>query len=125
MSEKESLAPKRPEPPPTSPLADQTLYHDSTQTPRARLLQICFVALVTIMVLISIILSIVQGVKNGSYGGIYFMLGICLIGFVAVEIILIRFIRKEELPREKMWFLYFVGGCVILECIFTDVLLFD
>ena len=35
MSEKESLAPKRPEPPPSSPLADQTLYHDSTQTPRA------------------------------------------------------------------------------------------
>ena len=35
------------------------------------------------------------------------------------------FIRKEELPREKMWFLYFVGGCVILECIFTDVLLYN
>ena len=53
------------------------------------------------------------------------MLGLCLVGFVAIEIILIRFIRTEELPREKLWFLYFVGGCVILECIFTDVALYN
>ena len=37
----------------------------------------------------------------------------------------IRLIRTEELPREKLWFLYFVGGCVILECIFTDVALYN
>lgn len=53
------------------------------------------------------------------------MLGISLVGFVVLEIILIVFIRRGELPEGKTWFLYFVGACVILESIFTDVLLFD
>lgn len=125
MSEKDALAPKRPEPPPVSTIPDQVLYHDSTQTPRARCLQILFVLLVVIMVLVCIILSIVQGVKNGSYGGIYFMLGLSLCGFVAIEIILVVFIRRDHLDRGKLWFLYFVGGVVILESIFTDVLLYQ
>lgn len=38
---------------------------------------------------VCLILSIVQGVKKGSYGGIYFMLGASLLGFVAIEIILV------------------------------------
>lgn len=37
----------------------------------------------------------------------------------------IVFIRKGDLPKEKTWFLYFVGGCVIMEAIFTDILLFQ
>ncbi|XP_052070366.1 uncharacterized protein LOC127709062 isoform X2 [Mytilus californianus] len=47
--------------------------------------------------------------------------------FVALVVIMvgILFIRKGELPTEKTWFLYFVGGCVILESIFTDVLLYQ
>lgn len=125
MSEKDALAPKRPEPPPQSTIPDQVLYHDSTQTPRARLAQICFVLLVAVTVFVCVILSIVQGIKNGSYGAIYFMLGVSLAGFVAVEIILVIFIRRDHLDRSKLWFLYFVGGIVILESIFTDVLLYD
>ena len=35
------------------------------------------------------------------------------------------FIRKGELAAGKAWFLYFVGACVILESIFTDVLLYQ
>lgn len=124
MSEKDALAPKRPDVAPASSIPDQVLYHDSTQTPTARRSQVLFVALVAIAVLICIILSIVQGVKNGSYGAIYFMLGLSLIGFVAVEIILVLFIRRDHLDRGKIWFLYFVGGVVILESIFTDILLY-
>lgn len=124
MSERQAIAPKRPEAAPVSSIPDQVLYHDSTQTPKARFLQILFVALVVIMVLVCVILSIVQGVKNGSYGAIYFMLGLSLVGFVAVEIILVIFIRRDHLDRGKLWFLYFVGGIVILESIFTDILLF-
>ncbi|XP_045212333.1 uncharacterized protein LOC123563547 isoform X2 [Mercenaria mercenaria] len=108
MSEKDALAPKRPEVAPASSIPDQVLYHDSTQTPRA----------------VCIVLSIVQGVKNGSYGAIYFMLGLSLIGFVAVEVILVVFIRRDHLDRGKLWFLYFVGGIVILESVFTDILLY-
>ncbi|KAL3877796.1 hypothetical protein ACJMK2_035446 [Sinanodonta woodiana] len=101
------------------------LYHDSTQTPRARLLQVCFVVLVVLMVAITLSLSIYRGINLGEYGGLYFMLGVSLMGYVVTTIILVLFVRKGELPREKTWFLYFVGGCVILEAIFTDVLLFQ
>ncbi|CAH1794319.1 unnamed protein product [Owenia fusiformis] len=94
------------------PAPDSTsapLFHDSSQSPTA----------------ISIGLSIYRGAVTGVNNGLYFMLGISLIGFVVIEIFLIRFIRNEDLPKEKSWFLYFVGACVILEAIFTNVLLFD
>ncbi|XP_062613355.1 uncharacterized protein LOC134275130 [Saccostrea cucullata] len=74
---------------------------------------------------ISIILSMVRGTELGTYGGGHFMLGITLIGFVVLEIFMIVFIRRGDLPKEKTWFLYFVGGCVILEAIFTDILLYQ
>ena len=32
--------------------------------------------------------------------------------------------KTGELPTEKLWFLYFVGICIFLEAIFTDVLLY-
>ncbi|XP_048758965.1 uncharacterized protein LOC125668673 [Ostrea edulis] len=99
------------------------IYYE--QTPATRCLQVGFVALVVIMVIISIILSMVRGTDLGTYGGGHFMLGISLIGFVVLEICMIVFIRRGDLPKEKTWFLYFVGGCVILEAIFTDILLFQ
>ncbi|CAC5373158.1 unnamed protein product [Mytilus coruscus] len=101
---------------------ENALYYGNNLSPTSRRLQILFVALVVIMVGITIGLSMDQGFKHGAN---YFMLGISLIGFVVIEIILILFIRKGELPTEKTWFLYFVGGCVILESIFTDVLLYQ
>ncbi|CAH1794318.1 unnamed protein product [Owenia fusiformis] len=110
------------------PAPDSTsapLFHDSSQSPTAKRLQYAFVGIVVIMVLISIGLSIYRGAVTGVNNGLYFMLGISLIGFVVIEIFLIRFIRNEDLPKEKSWFLYFVGACVILEAIFTNVLLFD
>lgn len=99
------------------------IYYE--QSPASKCLQVCFVALVVIMVAISIILSVVRGIELGAYGGGHLMLGISLIGFVVVEICMIVYIRKGDLPKEKTWFLYFVGGCVIMEAIFTDILLFQ
>ncbi|XP_033101046.1 uncharacterized protein LOC117104338 [Anneissia japonica] len=84
-----------------------------------------FVGVVTISVLISIILSIVQGAKTKSHGFIFFLLGLSLIGFVAIELFLIRFIKSGDLHESKTWFLYIVGGCAMLESIFTDVLLYQ
>jgi len=47
------------------------------------------------------ILSIVQGVKNGSYGAIYFMLGLSLMGFVAIEIILVGAAKRRA--SQSIW----------------------
>ncbi|KAL4239583.1 hypothetical protein ACF0H5_000394 [Mactra antiquata] len=123
MSERAALQPKRPEEAKGSSIPDQVIYHDSSQTPMMRMAQMMWVGAVIIMVLVCLILSIVQGIKKES--GICFALGLSLIGFVAIEIILIFFIRRDHLDGNKSWFLYFVGGVVILESIFTDILLFQ
>jgi len=36
----------------------------------------------------------------------------------------ILFIRNGDLAVEKTWFLYAAGGCIVIECIFTNILLF-
>ncbi|CAG5118130.1 unnamed protein product [Candidula unifasciata] len=123
------LSGSRPSPPAppdfTSTSSTDAVYHDSSQTPTARLIQVLFVALVVVMVLLSISLSIYRGIDTAVEGGKYLMLGISLAGFVAVQILMINFTRRGDLPRGKTWFLYFVGVCVILEAIFVDVLLFQ
>ncbi|XP_076074038.1 uncharacterized protein LOC143045435 [Mytilus galloprovincialis] len=120
MTDKSPILPKSPDS--AGNPQENALYYGNNLSPNSRRLQILFVSLVVIMVGINIGLSMDQGIKHGAN---YFMLGISLIGFVVIEIILILFIRKGELPPEKTWFLYFVGGCVILESIFTDVLLYQ
>ncbi|CAL1534227.1 unnamed protein product [Lymnaea stagnalis] len=121
----------RPTPPPSASSPDVTgvtgdaVYHDSAQSPRSRLIQVLFVGLVVVMALVSISLSIYRGADVSENGGMYFMLGISLIGFAIVEIIMIIFTRRGDLPKGKTWFLYFVGFCVMLESIFTDVLVFQ
>ncbi|XP_033755524.1 uncharacterized protein LOC117338327 [Pecten maximus] len=109
----------------TTSTEDNAVYHDKWQGPRARALQIVFVVLIIIMVMVCVVLAIYRGIVVGENGGLYFMLGVCLVGYVILEIILIIFIRQGELPKEKTWFLYFLGMCVILEAIFTDILLYN
>ncbi|GAB1602930.1 uncharacterized protein LOC115211943 [Argonauta hians] len=98
-------------------------YYDSDMG-RTKMAQVLFVGTLIIMVFITISLSIYQGVHQSENGALNFMLGLSLIGFVAVELLMVKFIQNGDLSREKTWFLYFVGGCVFLEAIFTDVLLF-
>ncbi|KAI8793886.1 hypothetical protein BgiMline_005756 [Biomphalaria glabrata] len=123
------LSGSRPTAPPpvanSSEVTDEAVYHDSAQSPTSRFLQILFVGLVVVMVLVSISLSIYRGSDVKENGGMYFMLAISLVGFALVEIIMIIFTRRGDLPKGKTWFLYFVGFCIMLESIFTDVLVFD
>ncbi|GFS04754.1 hypothetical protein ElyMa_002919500 [Elysia marginata] len=77
------------------------------------------------MVVITLSLSIYRSIDVEDNGGMYFMLGVCLLGFVIIEVLMIVFTRRGDLPKGKTWFLYFVGVCVIFEAIFTDVLLFQ
>lgn len=98
------------------------IYYDTQQTPTARLLQLSFMVIVVIMVLISFILSIYRCVLQRD--GLYILLGLGLVGFLIVNCVLILFIRYGDLSPEKSPFLYFVGGCIIIEAILTSVLLF-
>ncbi|KAL8604199.1 hypothetical protein ACOMHN_014767 [Nucella lapillus] len=122
-SERDAIVPKSPETGPAT-TSNAALYHDSSQSPQARMCQLLFVGLVVIMVLITISLSIYRGLDVSENGFMYFLLGVNLIGFAVLEIIMIIFVRRGDLPKGKTWFLYFVGGAVILEAIFTDVALF-
>ena len=49
---------------------------------------------------------------------------VCVCVCVCVRARQIIFVRHGDLPKGKIWFLYFVGGAVILESIFTNVALF-
>ncbi|KAK2154436.1 hypothetical protein LSH36_269g10006 [Paralvinella palmiformis] len=97
-------------------------FEERRQDPVARLLQLAFVVVVIIMVLLSLVLSFVQAAK---VEGLYAMLGLSLLGLTVIVIILAKFIKSGDLPQEKSWFLYVTGGCILLESIFTDVLLYQ
>merc|ERR1712154_597327 len=104
------------------------LFHDSSQSPLARIIQLVFVIVTSLMVALTLIFSIYRAVKvtgEDGNGGVYFLLGLSLQGLVALEVIMVFFLRYGDLPADKMWFLYFVGGCIVLEAVFTDVLLFQ
>ncbi|XP_019620083.1 PREDICTED: uncharacterized protein LOC109466752 [Branchiostoma belcheri] len=110
-----------PEPPPKENAA---LYYDSTQTPVQRYLQISFVAMVVIMVLVSLVLSLYRGITYHYNGALYLLLGICMLGLAGLEVLLIYIIRKGDFPKEKTWFLFFMGFCILLQGVFTDILVF-
>nr|XP_054773657.1 uncharacterized protein LOC129281770 [Lytechinus pictus] len=98
------------------------MYHDSTQSPRAKCILYSFVGVIIINVLIALILCFYQGARTKRDGFLYFLMACCLIGLVAAEIILIPMLRRGDLVKEKSWFLYFFGFCILLESIFTDIL---
>lgn len=98
------------------------MYYDSTQSPRAKAILYGFVSIVIINVLVALILCFYQGAKTKRDGFLYFLMACCLIGLVAAEIILIPLVRRGDLAKEKSWFLYFLGFCILLESIFTDIL---
>ncbi|KAK7111219.1 uncharacterized protein [Littorina saxatilis] len=121
--EREPIVPRSAESP-SAASSSAVLYHDSSQSPQSRTCQLLFVGLVVVMVLVTLVLSIWRGIEVTESGFMYFMLGLNLLGFAILEIIMIMFVRRGDLPKGKTWFLYFVGGAVILESIFTDVALF-
>ncbi|ESO89076.1 hypothetical protein LOTGIDRAFT_229003 [Lottia gigantea] len=100
------------------------LYHDSSQSPRSKGIQVLFVATVIIMALVTTSLSIYRGIELGGYASLYFLMGSSLIGLMIILIIMIIFIRRDDVPKEKTWFVYLMGLFIILEAIFTNVLIF-
>ncbi|CAH3158309.1 unnamed protein product [Pocillopora meandrina] len=99
---------------------DNALYHEQGRSPRETLIMYFFMLFVIIMVMITIILSLYRA----SVDSTYILLGVSIISIGMVELVLVRWTRSGELPAEKLWFLYFVGICISLESIFTDVLLY-
>jgi len=98
------------------------IYYDAPQSPQSRMLQLAFMFIVVSLVLISLVLSIYRSASRGQ--GIYVLLGLSLLGLLALQVIMILLIRYGDLPADKSWFLYVVGAAIALECIFTNVLLF-
>ena len=98
------------------------LYPDNYDAKKTRLKKIIFFAVVAILVVMTIIISFSRGVsKHVSY----VLLGFSIICITLVQIALWWLHRVRQLDSEKEWFIYFVGICIIIESIFTDVLLFD
>ncbi|KAL8601485.1 hypothetical protein ACOMHN_000427 [Nucella lapillus] len=113
-------------PPPQPSTTDNAASHQTeSQSSKSKTYQLIFISLVVVMVLITIALSIYRSLDVTGHGSIYLLLGLNLIAFGALEIIMILLVRRGHLPEGKTWFLYFVGGAVVLESIFTNVALFQ
>ncbi|XP_038060611.1 uncharacterized protein LOC119731511 [Patiria miniata] len=108
-----------------SPSSSHAVYHDSTQTPRSKLLMIGTVAVITLLVLIALILCIYRGASTGKQGFLYFLVGASLLGFIAVEAFIFRFLQSGDLAKEKSWFLYFMGFCTFVEAVLVSVIVMN
>ncbi|EDO30494.1 predicted protein [Nematostella vectensis] len=97
------------------------LFHDKGQSPKAKLWMYIFISFVVVMMMITIIIALFRG---SVVDATYLLLGLSIISMGFVQGILIYWARSGDLPSEKLWFLYFVGICLVLESIFTDVLLY-
>ncbi|XP_028404369.1 uncharacterized protein LOC114527537 isoform X1 [Dendronephthya gigantea] len=98
------------------------LYPDDYYEKKTRCKKIIFFGIVGIMVAITIIISLSRGASTHVS---YVLLGFSIFCITLVEIALWWLHRGKQLDNEKEWFIYFVGVCIIIEAIFTDVLLFD
>ncbi|XP_071488024.1 uncharacterized protein [Diadema antillarum] len=101
------------------------MYHDSTQSPRARCLLYSFIGVIVINVLIALILCFYQGANTKRDGFLYFLMACVLILLVVAEILMIPMFKRGDFAKEKHWFLYFMGFCILLEAIFTDILVMN
>eukprot|EP00794_Sanderia_malayensis_P011837 gene11837-13065_t len=99
------------------PFTDSVMLRD----PRTKYTILCFVFVISIVVLITFILSIIQGVKHGSE---LLLLGISVICIALVELLLIFLVKRDNFPKEKLWFVFFVGFVIFIEAILTNVLLY-
>ncbi|XP_065062864.1 uncharacterized protein LOC135689542 [Rhopilema esculentum] len=90
--------------------------------PRMKYTILMFVFVVIAVVLVTCILSIVQGVK---YGASYLLQGISIICIGIVALLLIFLIKKDDFPKEKTWFVFFVGFCIFIEAVLTNVVLYN
>ena len=78
---------------------------------------------VILMVAISVILSLVQTAR-GQANGLPLLLGTAILSVLSVHVVLILLVRSGEVKRRNLWFVYVVGACIIVECIFTNVVIF-
>jgi len=108
MSEGQGLiSDGRPAPPAAK---SQALYHDSTQGPVAKTMQLLFISMIVIMVLVTLFLSVYKGIDTHSSD--YFLLGINLLGFIIIEVLMIIFTRRGDLPRRS------IGFCILLDFVY-------
>ncbi|KAL9961774.1 hypothetical protein ACROYT_G030792 [Oculina patagonica] len=114
---------RQPYTPPYSPPNeyDEALFHEKGKSPKEKLIMYLFISFVIVMVMITIILSLYRG---SAVDSTYILLGVSIISIGLVELVLVYWTRSGELPAEKLWFLYFVGICITLESVLTNVLLY-
>ncbi|XP_071830245.1 uncharacterized protein [Apostichopus japonicus] len=96
------------------------VYHGTYEKKGQKYTLYTFIGAIIIMVLITFILCIVEGLKHPQ-GVLFFLLAISLIGFIFIELMVLRMIRSGDLDKEKAWFAYFMGACTIVEALFVNI----
>jgi len=89
-----------------------------------KVVPIIFFTVVILMVAISLILSIVRS-AGGYAGKLPVLLGISMLGILVIDWVLILLVRSGGIKRRNIWFIYLVGVFIVIECIFTDIVIFN
>lgn len=96
------------------------VYHGTYQSKKQKYTLYAFIGVSFIMVGVAFILCTVRGLSHRQ-GALYFLLAISLVGFMFIEVMVLRMIRSGDLDKEKAWFVYFLGACTIVEALFVDI----
>lgn len=109
----------------SSPSSEQApVYHGAYESKGQKYTLYGFISVIVLMVVIAFILCIKQGVSS-TQGFLFFLLALNLVGFIFIEIMILRMIRSGDLAKEKAWFLYFLGACTIAEALFVDIVVMN
>lgn len=99
----------------------EALLHDSAQSPKASKIQIGLATSCIVALLVNVGIGLYKGI---TVNFIYALIGLSLVGFVIVNLFIIRFIRNSDLPKSKRWFLYLSALVLIVQSVFVDIQLF-
>ncbi|XP_065910112.1 uncharacterized protein [Dysidea avara] len=97
------------------------LYYDKTNSPRVRIALLVTLGFMMLNVVITLILAIVRSATNNS---LYVLLIVSLLCNLQVVFVLWYFVRKEYLPKVTLWAVFAVAIIIVIQCIFTDILVF-
>jgi heme/copper-type cytochrome/quinol oxidase subunit 4 len=100
----------------------EPIYHDKTNHPIMKYILIVLSVVVGVFTLVTVVMASVQSaIQNLNY----ILLLLSFVATVQVVPFFLFFIKKEYISHKFIWFVFFFAAVIILESIFTDVLIFS
>jgi len=96
----------------------------SKKSSNKKLIPALFFTVVIVMVIITFILGIVQS-SRGHAGKLPILLGISMLANLFIQFVYGYLARSGSIKARNTWYIYLIGVCIVLQCIFTDIVIFN